>query len=81
MSKIIILGDEYDEDLKNRLLGYLRSINAKPLTTDRGFAGTQELNSFSVEIGKEVVVIESETFVGLSISGPDDLVERISTMI
>ena len=81
MSKLIILGDEYDEDLKNRLLNYLRSINAKPLSTDFCLAGSQELIWLSVEIGEEIVVIECETFTGLSVSGPTDLVEKISAMV
>lgn len=81
MSKTIILGDEYDDDLKNRLIEKLKSIGATPLSTDWGVAGSQELDSLSVQLRGEIIVIEAETFVGLSISGSDGLVDEIARII
>lgn len=81
MSKTIILGDEYDADLKSRLIDKLKSIGAEPVSTDWGVAGSQELDSLSVQLRGEIVVIEAETFVGLSISGSDELVDEIARMI
>jgi len=81
MSKTIILGDEYDKDLKKRLIDKLKSIGAKPLSIDWGVAGSQELDSLSVQLNGEVIVVEAETFVGLSISGSDELVDEIARMV
>jgi hypothetical protein len=81
MLKTIILGDEFDEKLKYRLIDKLKSMGANPLSSDWGIAGSQELDSLSVQIGGDVVNIESETFVGLSISGRDALVDEIARMV
>ena len=81
MSKTIMLGDEYDDDLKNRLIDKLKLIGATPQLADWGVAGSQELASLSVQLRGEIIVIEVETFVGLSISGSDELIDEIASMV
>lgn len=81
MVKTAILGDEFDDDLKARLIEILKSLGAKPLSSDWSVAGSQELASLSVNFKGEILDIESETFVGLSISGPDELVDEIALSI
>lgn len=81
MTKTIVLGDEYDEKLKSKLIENLRIIGATPVKSDWKLAGSQELMSLSVSLRGEVVVIESETYVGLSISGPDNLIDEIVLLV
>lgn len=81
MSKTVILGDEYDDAIKRRLMTKLRDLGATPLSSDWGVAGSQELDSLSVELQGEIISVQSETFVGLSISGPHALVDKIARLI
>jgi len=81
VSKTVILGDEYDDDLRDRLIDCLKSMGAIPVSSDWGVAGSQEIDSMSVRLHNEVIDIEVETFVGLSISGPDNLVDEIVGLI
>lgn len=78
MTKTATLGDEFDADLKTRLVEKMKALGAKPVSSQWSVAGSQELNSFSVTLEGEVLDIVSETYVGLSISGPDELVDEIA---
>jgi hypothetical protein len=75
VEKTIILGNEYDEDLKARLVETLKSLGAVHLSSDRAVAGSRELAGLSVSLRGEIM---KETYVGLSISGPAELVDEIS---
>lgn len=77
MAKTIILGNEFDESHKSRLIEILKSLGAIPLSSDWTVVGSQELTSFAVSLRAEVLKAESETYIGLSISGPDTLVDEI----
>lgn len=81
MTKTTILGDEFDADLKTRLVKKLKSLGAIPVSSQWSVTGSQELSSFSVTLEGEALDIVSETYVGLSISGPDDLVDEIAEEI
>lgn len=74
----IVLGGEYDAGLRARLLEVLQDRGATPLRTSWALAGSQELAVFKVRIGQEIVTIEAETYVGLSISGNPALVRQIA---
>lgn len=77
MEKTIILGCEHDEKLQARLVAELKSAGAILLSSDWAVAGSQELASISVKLRGEILKMKSETYVGLSISGPADLVDEI----
>lgn len=77
-----ILGDEFDDDLRSKLMDVLRHMGATPIDSTRSLGGSQDLEELDVVVvdGRSVHV-EAETYVGLSISGPRDLVERIHQMV
>lgn len=79
--KTLILGAEYDDNLRGVLRNVLKRLGAKGLAHDWGVAGSQELETVEVLVGVDTVIIEAETFVGLSISGPVEIVERIQAMV
>ena len=79
--KTLILGAEYDDALRGVLRDVLTRLGAKGSAHDWGVAGSQELETVEVLVGVDTVVIEAETFVGLSISGPAKIVERIQGMV
>lgn len=78
MHKTIILGDEHDESLRAALLDVLQELGADPVGADWGVAGSQELATWKVVVDDDVVTIEAETYIGLSISGDAILVSDIA---
>lgn len=78
----VVLGDEFDESLRERLIDVLRKADAcQPARGDRFTVGSQDLEELDVEIGGRVLHIEAETYVGLSITGPADLVEQVRQLV
>jgi hypothetical protein len=76
-----VLGDEFDDDLRKRLGEVLKTLGA--MFSDRGWGlgGSQEIETVSVEIAGKRIVVESETYVGLSVSGERSLVEKIVALV
>lgn len=80
--KKITLGDEFDDELRGRLAGVLKELGAiKEGAELRGVAGSQDIEDFYVKIGDVLIRIEAETYMGLSISGDLNMVEKIKKMI
>jgi hypothetical protein len=73
-----ILGDEFDDALRTKLGDVLRQFGARKEATEiRGTAGSQEVESMVFTVNGETLKVESETYTGLSIHGPKDLVLKI----
>lgn len=77
MVRKVILGDEFDAGLRARLLSILESGGAVPLGADWAVAGSQEFDRLTVSLSGATIVIEAETYAGLSLAGPDALVIEI----
>lgn len=74
-----MLGDEYDEALREALSETLREFTAQAVDHWHGVAGSQEIERLTVEIDGASIEVESETYVGLSIAGDEQIVQRIAT--
>lgn len=76
--KTVILGDEYDETLREALRTVLLRNGA--ISTDKswGVGGSQEIETVKVKLGDDLITIESETFVGLTITGSSRIVESLA---
>lgn len=74
----IRLGDEYDDVLRDALIAVLSSRDAKGVESSWGVGGSQELDTTRVKVGDEVITIESETYMGLTIEGPKLIVEALA---
>ena len=81
MKKKVVLGSEYDDALRSALSECLAELGADVAARQWGLGGSQILETTKVSVGKDVLVIESETYVGLSISGEARLVNRIATKL
>lgn len=79
--KTIVLGDEYDERLREVLLRVLAGLGAAEDSKSWALAGSQELQELDVTVKGQRLRIESETYVGLSISGNTLLVGRIAELV
>ena len=81
MATTIVLGNEHDETLRADLVAALKSLGAVPLSSDWAVVGSQELTSFIVSLRGEVLKVESETYIGLSISGPEEEVAEVASSV
>ncbi|MBE7372942.1 hypothetical protein [Pseudomonas lopnurensis] len=76
-TETIILGDEYDDALRDALRAVLLRNGAVGINKSWGVGGSQEIESLVIRLGSDLITIESETFVGLTIAGPKVVVEDI----
>lgn len=77
----VCLGPEHDARLRASLRSVLGELRAHGTRHDWAMGGSQEIDSLAVEIEGERVVIEAETYMGLSITGPPALVRRIQGLV
>ena len=63
----ILLGDEYDNELRCAILDVLREMGAHQQSKSAGNGGSREAETLSLKVGGRVIVIEAETFIGLTI--------------
>jgi len=77
----IILGDEYDDALRKLLMSVLKKMGGQPRSKEWGVGGSQELHALEVGIGGRAVLVESESYIGLSITGDEALVEEIAGLV
>jgi hypothetical protein len=74
----VVLGDEFDEALRAKLLRVLRDLDASVAGSGRRvIAGSQDFEQLDVVIEGQPLHVEAETYMGLSISGSGELVKRI----
>jgi hypothetical protein len=76
----IILGDEYDELLKENLKEVLRELGGQIDSSGRGIGGSQEIDTVIANINGHKIIIEAETYIGLSISGDKEIVNNIAAL-
>jgi len=78
MPATAILASEHDLAATNALQSVLREMGAEQVSRSWGVAGSQEVNTLHFTCGDEPLVVEAETYVGLSITGDSQLVELIA---
>lgn len=77
----LILGDEFDERLRDALMDVLAEMGANITDKSFGVGGSQELESLVVDVVGKSVIVEAETYVGISITGESTLVDQIAEMV
>ena len=82
MNKTVILGREYDDRLRSSLVKLIREIGGRTLSSTWGVGGSQEIETWVVDLHGDQITFEAETYVGLSVSGEhtviDDLVRKLA---
>lgn len=81
MTKTVVLGDEYDEALRTRVFAVLRRLGAEIAGGDWALGGSQEVESVRVRLDGADLTVEAETYVGLSLTGPADAVDRVTAAL
>lgn len=79
--KTVTLGPEHDEATREALRSALASLNATSAGTSWGVGGSQEIETSQVLVGGSPLTIESETYIGLTITGEEQLVDTIATLV
>jgi len=77
----VILGDEYDDNLRAALRAVLSDNNAVGFAPSWGVGGSQELETLRVRLGNDLIIVEAETFVGLSLTGRKATVENLARQV
>ena len=77
----MVLGDEYDDALRHALLDTLTALGADIDARQWGLGGARIIETTKLSLGKDRLVIEAETYVGLSITGEARVVERIAALL
>ncbi len=74
-----VLAAEYDACARAALLDVLRELGAYVRPSLRGMAGSQQLESIEVKLDGRSLLVEAETYIGLSVTGEPDLVALVAS--
>ena len=77
----IILGDEYDDEIREILRVVLISNGAIEADKSWGVGGSQEIETMHIKLGGDLIVVEAETFIGLTITGPKSRIENLAQQV
>ena len=72
-----VVGPEHDGSLFVKLGHTLRSLGYKLGPEWTAIGGSQEISNWEVSSESGTLVIESETYIGLSVTGPAALVQQL----
>lgn len=72
------LGAEYDATLWNKLIKEMDKLGGTRQDESWGVAGSQEVASFVIDIKGIKLVVESETYIGLTITGEKWLIDEVA---
>lgn len=82
MKQTIQLGPEYDHKMLQALFDALTAEGAQTIdqrTAEGG--GSQEIGYWKFELDRGIVEVSAETYLGISLSGPIDLVVHLTQII
>jgi hypothetical protein len=78
----IVLGNEFDEVLRSNLLAVVKKRGAiENGSAERLLGGSQDFESFEITLDGRLVLIEAETYIGLQVSGPSEIVTQIANEV
>ena len=81
VKKKLVLGNEYDDALRQELMACLTAMGADVDAHQWGLGGSQILETIKVSLGRDRLVVEAETYVGLSITGEARVVDRVAALL
>lgn len=75
--RTVNIGKEFDENLLQRLKLVLKSMGGIQISEESSVIGSQDLWYQTIKINDQVLEVESETYVGITITGPEPLVDAV----
>jgi hypothetical protein len=79
--KTVVIGAEYDDDLRDVLGRVLRQAGAERKSRQHAVVGSQEIETWWYRIGRHRLKVEAETYIGLSLRGAGSLVEQLAAAV
>ena len=76
-----ILASEHDLMAGNALMRILREVGAQEVSRDYAVAGSQEINTLRFTLDGSPLSVQTETYVGLSVTGERAAVETIKARL
>jgi hypothetical protein len=77
----IRLGDEFDDALRDAVRTALAEMRAVPAEASWGLGGSQQIETLEVVIDGERVIVEAETYAGLTVTGAEVTVRRVAEAV
>jgi hypothetical protein len=77
----IRLGDEFDDALRDAVRTALVDMAVVPGEVSWGVGGSQEIETLQAVIDGERVIIEAETYAGLTVMGAEMTVRRVAAAV
>jgi hypothetical protein len=81
VKKKLVIGREYDKALRHELFELLAELGAEIAARQWGLGGSQILETAKVSLGKDTLVVEAETYIGLTLSGEARVVDRVAALL
>jgi hypothetical protein len=75
------LAPEYDLAATNALLQVLREMGAEEVSRNWSVAGSQEINTLRFSLKGKPLIVEAETYIGLSVTGTRETVDAITSRV
>ncbi|MBB3308550.1 hypothetical protein FHT78_000279 [Rhizobium sp. BK196] len=81
MARTVTLGPEYDQQLRATVMDVMRQLGASVESRNRSVAGSQEIETVQARLAGQEITVESETYIGLSITGNEHTINEISERV
>ncbi|AVH45056.1 hypothetical protein [Agrobacterium tumefaciens] len=81
MTVTVILGPEYDKTLRTTVMDVMGQLGASVESRNWSVAGSQEIETVQARLAGQEIIIEAETYIGLSITGDEDMINEISERV
>jgi hypothetical protein len=77
----VVLGDEFDDMLKDKVFQALTEMGGVRKNFEHLHGGSQDVYIWTYEINKIQVIIEAETYIGLTIKGDEGIVRSVQRIL
>lgn len=81
MRVTVIFGPEYDGTLRTTVMDVMEQLGASVESRNGSVAGSQEIETVQARSADQEIIIEAETYIGLSITGDEATVNEISERV
>ena len=81
INESIVIGNEYDEKLIKSLFLTLQEIGAVKKDESSALVGSQDYYLERYEVNNLILTVEIETYIGVTLSGPSNVVREISNKL
>ena len=75
------VGAEHDKGARQRLKNALRRAGAKRVSSGWRLFGSQEISDATFSIGDARLRVQSETYIGITVSGDDEAVAALAAYL